>query len=53
MAARIIVLERLLAHVDGCIAKHQVHDKETERLQRWRRELLEEKYDLQRGVIWH
>ena len=53
MADRIIVLERLLAHVDGCIAKHQIHDKETERLQRWRRELLEEKHDLERGVIWH
>lgn len=48
MASRIVVIERLLKHVDGCIAKHQIPNQETDRLQRWRRELLDEMHEIRR-----
>ena len=53
MADRIVVIERLLKHVEGCISAHQIPCQETERLHRWRRELLDEKRDLHRGIVWY
>ena len=48
MASRILVIERLLKHVEGCIAKHQIPNQETDRLHSWRRELLDEMHEIRR-----